>query len=127
MIFRWVPPANSSVEGYQFWIAPATLIFHGVSKIEVEFGMYTSGPVTIDSITRNAIDLVIGGKPFPTWEWHIDSHRGDIVVQALGYALHIRAAPRLRTNQDLGLAERGGISFETTTIPDVVSQAGGGW
>lgn len=109
-IFEWVQLPDSVY--FQFWVAPATLIFENVYDIEID--IHTDDELEIADLLRedplrprNA-DYV---QREQEWKWIFDCQRGEISLRSIGYAQYIRSAPRLVARQYLTLNERGGISF----------------
>lgn len=103
-ITAWVPPQRAETY-FTFWVAPCTLVFHGVTEFDIACatGPYGLGPQSI-----SAIHPVRGG-------WHIDTHDGlDLAVAAAGFRQTFRRAPILQQSQMLSLADRGGYSYDET-------------
>jgi len=102
-------------QGGQFRVAPATLVFHGVTdpKIDIDWG--PSGhqaavhPVSIDGIER---EILQGQKVFldrPYYRWRIRLNwpeSGAIALGAVGFTQTLRAEPVLTDKQHLSRSER---------------------
>lgn len=104
-ICQWICPSpiaeNRSI---WFWIAPATLIFEGVSKVEGEINIQLSGlPMEIDRIER---------VPAETgFQWMIYGYQCSFDVWSATFKQYLRSAPILKQSQTLSIEERGGVSF----------------
>lgn len=100
-ITRWVAPQKPS-KSFTCWVAPCTLVFSGVSELELNFRDAASGPRTISEIYP-----VRGG-------WHVAGAEGfDIKLAATGFRQTFRHRP-VHGYPRLELAARGGYSFSET-------------
>ena len=107
-IVRWAGGENPGA-AYTFWIAPATLVFHGVYDLDgriVQTMMIPAG-FQCDSLARTPVDDQLG---YDRWELAADV---DIRFRAAGFRQIIRSEPQHVARQHLTLDERGGLSFGT--------------
>jgi len=109
-IFQWVHPQLGE-KSFQFWVAPATLVFQNV--YDVEFDVSTTTGLEIDHVTReqpraprNAAYI----EHDTEWLWTIDCQQGDIRLWSVGFNQYIRSTPQFGPQQ-FGLSVRGGYSF----------------
>jgi hypothetical protein len=107
-IFEWVQADKEDF--FSFIVAPATLSFLEPDatqfSVDFRFGQY----LEIEEIHRRA---AADGNT----EWYIETHQGDITIQANQFRQVIRRLPTRQTGQQLLPEERGGTSF--SSIPDV--------
>jgi hypothetical protein len=103
------------VPGGQYRVAPATLVFHGVTdpKIDIDWGR--SGfqnalhPVSIDSIERERIQdqKVHLDRHYYSWRIRLNwPAGGEIAFGAVGFSQTLRAEPVVTENYRLSLTER---------------------
>jgi len=50
------------------------------------------------------------------YDWVISLLQGEISFKSIGYEIYIRKSPEIRQEQNLGLEERGGVSFSTKIL-----------
>lgn len=101
-ITRWVPPARKGAMAFTFWVAPCTLVFHGVTDWEMEADGRWSGGFEIADV-----HLLERG-------WHVAGHGFGLLVAAAGFRQTFRRRPVHVSTQNLSLDERGGYSFDET-------------
>ena len=104
-ITRWVHPRKSR-EPFTFWVAPCTLVFSGVTELELDLKTAGTGPHEIDDI-------------HPVQDgWHVAGHEFDMKLAATGFRQTFRQRPVHTDGQTLGLTARGGYSYndEPTTL-----------
>ncbi|ABS03825.1 hypothetical protein [Kineococcus radiotolerans] len=109
-ITRWVEPPRRRLRDprrglYDFWVAPATLIFHRVMDLNI--GMNTAGGtgwLDISDITRT------------TEGWHIAGSDFDVRFRAEGFRQTFRRLPIFSQSQHLLLAQRGGYSTSEDAV-----------
>jgi hypothetical protein len=114
-IFKCVLTSNK--KHYQFWIAPCTLIFENVYKIELESAHTT---LIVENISRENPKVpknaaYIGRET--EYDWFIETTVGEIDFTSVGYKQYVRQAPVLLKTQEIDLDKRGGISFKTLFSP----------
>lgn len=107
-IFRWVKPVPTETH-FQFWVAPATLVFENVSDLKINFDVGSFQEITLDGIERNNPHIPNG--VITVWDWLLESHQGSITFSGTGFKQYIRAAPVLGEMQSLEVNQRGGFSF----------------
>ena len=101
--------------GGQFRVAPATLVFHGVTdpKIDIDWGR--SGfqaalhPVSIGNLERERIQdqKVYLDRPYYSWTIRLNWPNGGVIsFGAVGFTQTLRAEPIVSENQHLSLSER---------------------
>jgi len=101
--------------GGQFRMAPASLVFHGVTdpKINIDWG--TSGfqvslhPVSIGNIEREQIQdqKVHLDRTYYSWRIRLNwPESGEIAFGAVGFTQTLLAEPTLTENHGLSLSER---------------------
>lgn len=110
-ILEWAAPAPGE-EYFQFWIAPATLVFENVTDLQIELEPYSD--LSLDQIVRGEPGVPRNaeyiGKSMD-WLWELDFHVGGIQFRSAGFKQYLRGPAVLRSTQYLPLAERGGLSF----------------
>lgn len=105
-ITRWVHPERGE-RYFSFWVAPCTMVFTGVTELELGCGKASNeaGPHSLADV-----HAVAGG-------WHVESHDDfDLKVAATGFRLTFRARPTLQPGQHLDLTERGGVCFDEIPV-----------
>ena len=100
----------------QFRVAPATLVFHGVTDLRVVIGSTHAGhyqvalyPAQIDRITRRRIEdqRVFLDRPYYAWSIPLnDPTPGLIEFGAYGFTQTLRAQPVLTEAQQLTYRQR---------------------
>ncbi len=112
-IFKWV---ESKLSGkFKFWISPATLIFENVNeaKIDIDCDGQVIEIFEIEREDPRTPKNVKFIEKNTEWKWIIGVQGGDICFRSVGYKQYIRRKPILIENQEIGLKERGGFSFNT--------------
>ena len=98
-----------------FMVAPATLVFHGVTDPRMEIDWGRSGfqaavhPISIDRIERERIidQKVFLDRPYFRWAIRLNwPEQGLITFGAVGFRQELAAAPVLTAIQHLTLRER---------------------
>lgn len=110
-ILQWIHPESDEVR-FQFWIAPATLVFENVYDLEFEIKSFNGG-LEIDNIRREDERLPRNAQHIgreAEWQWVMEFQEGEIKFRSAGYKQYIRDSPVLGENQTLELKSRG-ISF----------------
>ena len=111
-IVEWVCGVGG---GGRFRVAPATLVFHGVTdpKIDIDWGrsgfQVALHPVSIGSVEREPIQDQNVHLDRPYYRWRIRLNwpdGGEIAFGAVGFTQSLRAEPVLTDNQCLSLRER---------------------
>jgi len=105
-ILKWVDPTPPQ-EYYNFWLAPATLVFENASDLNIRL-QTEQLECQIDELKREE-QIASGGVPI--WHWTLSLHQGEISFQAIGYKQYFRRSPIFHKKPHLGRDERGGISF----------------
>lgn len=109
-IFEWVnPKANETY--FNFWIAPATLVFENVYDIKMELD---TTEFELDAVERTDPQRPKNAeyiKRENEWLWSLEAHRGGIEFRSVGYKQYIRRKPVFSKLQKLDSEIRGGISF----------------
>lgn len=114
-IVEWVCGVDRT---FQFRVAPATLVFHGVTdlRIGVQCGDGTLQaaihPISIDRVEREPVAQQKVFLDRPYYRWSIRSNwpaGGEIVFGAVGFTQRLRAKPILSARQHLTRHERRGI------------------
>lgn len=99
----------------QFRVAPATLLFHGVTdpKIAIDWGragyQLALHPISIGAIERELIhdQKVYLGRPYYRWKIRLNwPDLSEIAFGAVGFTLTERAEPVLTETQCLSFKER---------------------
>jgi hypothetical protein len=106
-------------ERAQFRIAPATLVFHGVTDPRIAIDWGDSGlrtaihPVSIDRIERAPVadQKVYLDRPYYRWQVRLNwPAGGEIAFGAVGFTQTLLAEPVLRDRQHLSRRERSGLT-----------------
>ncbi|HJU63751.1 MAG TPA: hypothetical protein VJ864_17060 [Candidatus Binatia bacterium] len=101
--------------GEQFRVAPATLVFHGVTdpKIDIDWGpsnfQVALHPMSIGTVEREEIQnkKVYLDRPYYRWRIRLNwPSGGEIVFGAVGFTQTLRAEPVSTDKQCLSLSER---------------------
>jgi len=101
--------------GMQFRVAPATLVFHGVTdpKIDIDCGPAASQvavhPFSIGDIERELVEnqRVYLDRPYYRWTIRLNwPDGGEITFGALGFTQTLRAEPVVTATQCLSLRQR---------------------
>jgi hypothetical protein len=101
--------------GAQFRVAPATLVFHGVTdpKIDIDWGhsafQAALHPASIASVERELIrdQKVYLDRPYFRWRIRLNwPQSSEIAVGAVGFTQTLRAEPVLTETQFLSLRQR---------------------
>ena len=96
-------------------MAPATLVFHGVTdpKIDIDWGrsgfQVALHPVSIGTVEREEIQnqKVYLDRPYYRWRIRLNwPNESEIVFGAVGFTQTLRAEPVLTAKQCLSLSER---------------------
>ena len=115
-IVEWICGAGG---GGQFRVAPATLVFHGVTdpKIDIDWGrsgfQVAMHPVSIGTLEREPIEnqKVHLGRPYYSWRIRLNwPDSSEIAFGAVGFTQTLRAEPVLSERQHLSLKERGRLT-----------------
>lgn len=111
-IVEWLyPPVTSTI---QFWICPATLVFHAVEHLDVTHNDLVN---FIDEMQILELDRddeqesVVGSRI--TWRWTV----GPFSFRASGFTQYLRRPPIFSGSQWLAEEARGGMSL-ALTVPD---------
>ncbi len=110
----WVQSAVAQ-HPFSFYIAPATLAFHGATDIRFSLES-VANPLKLNAVRRED-RRAIPGYPVETWHWTLEGHHGLLTMRALGYTLYFRQQPTLLDAQRFTYAARGGISFARGAQP----------
>ena|GEM_PF-401301 len=120
-ILEWICGAEG--RGGKFRIAPASLIFHGVTDPRINIDWGASGfqvslhPVSIDNIEREPIQnqKVYLDRSYYSWRIHLNwPDGGEIAFGAVGFTQTLFAEPILTENQYLSLNERNHLKGNKT-------------
>ena len=99
----------------QFRVAPATLVFHGVTdlRITIDWGrsgfQYSLHELSIDGIERELVrdQKVYLDRPYYSWTIRLNwPSAGQIAFGAVGFTQTLRAEPVLIEKQSFSLRER---------------------
>ncbi len=101
----------------RFLVAPATLVFHGVSdlRIDIDWGLrgwqVAPSPPTIDHVERERVPAseqrIYLDRPYYAWRIEFSSPPGgSISFGAVGFELALRAEPVLHDEQRMPAALR---------------------
>ena len=105
-IVRRVEPPTGD---YQFWVAPATLIFDSLWAVT---GDLRSICLPLQMRNLHSLGRV---SPYEEPAWHLEGRDFDLRFRAWGFTLHLRRPPRYG-RRVLRMADRGGISFEARSF-----------
>ena len=109
-IVEWVHPRFGR-RSFQFWIAPATLVFGEAWELEghLEASSLSDGGQCLEllDLRREAVEDRHGG-----YRWHLDGAGFDLSFRAPGYRQTFRRAPLLTDEQRLTLEQRGGVALD---------------
>jgi hypothetical protein len=92
---------------FTFWMCPATLVFEHASDFAVN----------LDLVGRSfepAFNAFFRSEPDANGDrtWTLAGHEFTMQVRGPGFTQYLRHLPMLAAAQRLGVAERGGISFD---------------
>jgi hypothetical protein len=111
-IVEWIRATNG---GGRFRVAPATLVFRGVTDLKIDIDWGSSGfqtslhPISIGSIERELVreQKVHLDRPYYRWRIRLNwPGSGEIAFGAVGFNQAFRAEPVLTENQSLSLSVR---------------------
>ena len=111
-ILEWLCGVQTEV---QFRVAPATLVFHGVTDLRIGIDWGRSGfqcslhELSMDGIQREVIleQKVFLDRPYYRWTIRLNwPSNGEIAFGAAGFTQTLRAEPVLIDTQSLSLRER---------------------
>ena len=111
-IVEWICGARG---GGQFRVAPATLVFHGVTDAKFDIDCGRSGhqvalhPLSIASVERDQLHAqkVFLDRPYYCWKIRLNwPDGGEIAFGAVGFTQTLRAEPVLAESQHLSPSER---------------------
>jgi hypothetical protein len=110
-ILEWLRP---SADKYQFRVAPAQLVFHGVTDLRISIDWGDSGfqvavhGVSIAAVSRELVPDQKAHLDRPYYKWRIllNWPEGEIVFGATGFTQTLLADPVLTDNQHLSPVER---------------------
>jgi hypothetical protein len=108
-IFQWVNPVPPE-QFFRFWVAPATLVFHGVQHIRMNMDLQYIQLIEVADIHREGPIASPDGS-LTNWSWKVELQQGDIEFEATGFTQYVRKAPAFADLQNLSLSGRGGLSF----------------
>jgi hypothetical protein len=99
---------------YQFWIAPATLVFHNVTDLAVRVHFGTSGyqqvihQISIGAIRREPVanQKICLDRPYFAWSIDTNWPDGEIEFGATGYTQTLLSQPVLCNEQQIEPAIR---------------------
>ena len=111
-ILEWFEPETSGVP-YSFSIAPATLIFHDVNGLEINY-QFMVLPLQILSIVREN-PRKIPGRNLTEWQWNLHLVEGGIGFKATGFSQYFRNHPTKSSTGYLEPTLRGGLCFDRTS------------
>ena len=109
------PPPGHVDRAEQFRVAPATLIFHGVTdpKIDIDWGrsgfQASMHPVSIASVDRELVkdQKVYLDRPYYSWRIRLNwPESSEVAFGAVGFTQTLRGEPVLTEKQCLSLRER---------------------
>lgn len=116
-IAEWVCGERCSM---RFRVAPATLVFHGVTDLAIRLTWRASGfqivpgAAWIDRIERERVQEQKVYLDRAYWKWRIvlnDPPDSEITFGAVGFTMTLRAEPLLTGEQQLSLEQRSGLLF----------------
>ena len=115
-IVEWVGPCGGDVP-YQFWTAPATLVFRDVTDLRIDLRPWpTFDILELERSAEHVEHGRLGSSAERPWRWTMSCNEGAIVLHSPGFTQYFRQAATLNSTQSLTLAERGGISFERRRV-----------
>ena len=108
-IFMWVNP-KADQKYFQFWVAPATMIFENAYDIKVNIESKQAQIEVADLHMENPRGTKNG--KFAEYSFRFECQEGEITLTATGYKMYVREKPRLCQGQSMSYAERGGATFD---------------
>ena len=111
-IVEWICGVDGDT---QFRVAPASLVFHGVTdpKIDIDWGrsalQVAVHPASIGNVERHRLQdqKVYLDRPYYRWRIRLNwPDEGEIAFGAVGFTQTLRAEPVLTKTQCLSLSER---------------------
>ena len=100
-IFKWVQPNQD--HWFSFWVAPCTLIFETPHK----FTLNLESNETYNHIEIADLHRQINQKG--KTEWFIETHIGNIMIEAETFKQFVRRPPTLQAGQQIIPEERGDV------------------
>jgi len=93
----------------EFWVSPATLVFHNVLSISGDLRSIRL-PLQTSSLSGRRPEVLHSETA-----WHLAGHDFDLEFRAWRFTLYLRRPP-LYGRRVLRMADRGGISFEARSF-----------
>ena len=117
-ILEWVKPAEGS-RYFNFWVAPATLVFENVSELRID--LEPRDGISVQDLNRSDLQPTRPGFEGPDshWLWTLECNEGVVSLRATGFRQTFRRSPVSCNAQKLDLKTRGGISFSEIVVADV--------
>jgi hypothetical protein len=110
-ILKWVlmpPEVPGGRRYYNFWVAPATIVFENVTDVSFRI---SSVWLSLDGISRSDPTATEDGQ-MTEWLWDLAGNIGiSGELRATGYKQYFRKQPIFIKDQAISLEQRGGISF----------------
>ena len=97
-ILKWVNLEKNDTF-FQFWIAPATLIFKNVYNLKIESNIVD---LIITNINRDNPQPPKNAKHIGMaleYDWLIETTQGEITFKSIGFEQHLRKSPILSNEQ----------------------------
>lgn len=113
-ITRWVIPERRR-DPFTFWVAPCTLIFTGVSELEIDVSPAAAPPYDVEDLYA-----VRGGWHLVGHDLGLDGDEGagiDVRIAATGFTQIFRRPLVHLGSPVLDLAARGGYSYSEVPAP----------
>jgi len=115
---QWLPPPEAE-KYFRAWTSAATLVFHGVTALQGSLEFPHDATILTLELDADQADELGSGVPTVSGSWwFIKGVVGHWRVRAEGFTQFLRTPPVLVQGANLGLAARGGISFERRTPAD---------
>jgi hypothetical protein len=111
-IFSWVEPKAGETH-FKFWVAPVTIVFENASDVKVNLESQ-QGSIEVAELHRELIGPSPSGK-FTQYAYRFECQEGEVSLEATGFKMFVRQAPRLISTQSLEVGHRNGISFGKIT------------
>jgi hypothetical protein len=118
-IVEWLGPSAGT---FAFRVAPATLVFHGVTDPRIDITWEKTGfqgaihEISIDAITRERIkdQKVFLNRPYYSWRIALNWPAGEITFGAVGFTQTLLADPVRQDGQHLSRSIRRRLTTKGT-------------
>lgn len=114
-IFQWIKPVPPA-EHFTFFVAPCTLVFKEATNLVIDIETGRLASLELEIADLNLLETLTFEHGYKTLRWNLETQRGDVNFEAVGFEQFVRMNPKHIQRQQLTLEERGGISFAKISV-----------